>query len=119
MRKLKFRSWDNVAKKMFYSSQEQFDDMLGFRFEHFECCKPIYMQFTGLHDKNENEIYEGDVLQLLPLPVYRLVEVNEYDNQFGWELDGPPFCKSNCLLSIIIGNIYEHPHLLEKQNETN
>jgi uncharacterized phage protein (TIGR01671 family) len=58
------RAWDDVAKRMMYVEIiEQFDDMLGFRFDHFETDRPIYMWPTGLHDRNGKEIYEGDILQ--------------------------------------------------------
>src|SRR5690606_7411230 len=62
MREIKFRAWDNEQKKMFYSKTEQFDDSLNFRFGHFDTGEPVYMQFTGLYDKNGTAIYEGDIV---------------------------------------------------------
>lgn len=34
-REIKFRAWDSDQQQMFQGEVEQFDDMLGFRFEHF------------------------------------------------------------------------------------
>lgn len=54
------RAWDDVAQKMLYAKPEQFDDMLGYRFEgHFETEKPVYMWGTGITDLNGKEIYEN------------------------------------------------------------
>ncbi|MCR8987908.1 YopX family protein [Brevibacillus laterosporus] len=64
MREIKFRAWDDVSKVMSFSTFEQFDDMMGFRFSHFETEKPIYMQYTGIKDCNGKEIYEGDIVQI-------------------------------------------------------
>lgn len=62
MREIKFRAWDKETKKMSCCNIEHFDDMLDFRFEHFETDEPIFMQYTGLKDKNGREIYEGGVI---------------------------------------------------------
>ena len=66
MQHLKLRAWDRVAKKMFYSTTEQMDDALLFRFEHFEDDEPLYMRWTGKVEPYDNNrmIYEGDIVSI-------------------------------------------------------
>jgi uncharacterized phage protein (TIGR01671 family) len=64
MREIKFRQWDSVHKRY------QFD--IGVTGPG-SWCGPSYVtwekypleQFTGLHDKNGKEIYEGDIVLML------------------------------------------------------
>ena len=73
MREIKFRAWDKKCIEVYgtgmsYGEHEYFDDMLAFRFNHFESDNPseiIYEQFTGLCDKNGREVYEGDICNVL------------------------------------------------------
>lgn len=108
MRELRFRAWDDVAKQMYYSKTEQFDDSLMFRFEHFDTERPIYMQYTGLKDKYGAEIYEGDIIrtdheEIGPIywseewAMFGVVGVNPFALMY-WASE-----------SEVIGNIYENP----------
>ena len=82
MRKFKFRVWDNVAKKMYYSEMEQYDDEIGFRFKHFMTDTPIYMQYTGIKDINGKEIYEGDIVEYTLTNVKRTSVVEFKNGEF-------------------------------------
>ena len=82
-------------------------------------------QFTGLHDKNGNEIYEGDIMQynslLRPEKYYRYVIAwNPIEMAFGCAsldhafLDCPDICGGAQITdSTIIGNIHDNPELLK------
>lgn len=67
MRAIKFRVWDNDIKK--YRSEKDGDYSLGVlsgkvRGIYGEKFPEMQVeQFTGLHDKNGKEIYEGDIVE--------------------------------------------------------
>lgn len=113
MREIKFRAWDTRASVMVYS--DDFDCwVINKRPESWVRM----MQYTGLHDKNGKEIYEGDIVTY-PLctgePRKGVVEWTDWGT--GYE----PFTVCGKCGDVpqsraveVVGNIYENPELIEK-----
>jgi len=128
MRQIKFRAWDKQEHEMidgdswFFGQDElePFVDTVERAYEYYDL-----MQYTGLKDKHGVEIYEGDLIRAqgdsaINYEVYwdegafqyRLCPTHIKDKQFDkTRLLG--FAK----LGKIIGNIYEHSHLLDTKTE--
>jgi len=126
MKEFKFRVWHKHNKVMMWLKQiVWFPD----REEHisaypFDKNKPAFtgaithiemMQYTGFHDINGKEIYEGDILthriyskmvvkDLLFFFTFMLPDVARWN----WHGDG------EMLGFEVIGNIYENPELLKE-----
>ena len=65
MRQIKFRAWLKDEKKMIEWYPEFFSDMspvTSYGSDFPDSDDVVLMQFTGLHDKNGKEIYEGDLV---------------------------------------------------------
>ena len=119
MRPIKLRAYDKNKSfnKMSYAKIEHFDDMLGFRFEHFE-SEPedlVFMQYTGCEDRKGQGIYEGDIIkEYTTEDEYFLTEVIYTKGCFmgkepGYDPEYPIYDFSG---GEVIGNIYENPELL-------
>ena len=75
----------------------------------------IIMQFTGLHDKNGKEIYEGDIVRLKNQNIGKIIYQTEH---MRYVVNGETkffsfVLTANIRRTEIIGNIYENPELLE------
>ncbi len=115
MRSLKFRSWD-VENKCWMSefnvAANLHNQMRGVLSPEVAAKYPL-MQYTGLKDKNGQEIYEGDFIKT----EYCTSEV-KFDTGCFWAVDvvtagyGPLSCQNS--VCEIIGNIYENPELLKE-----
>lgn len=159
MREIKFRVWDCHTKEMAGPKGLRIDfdngviDHIEFKFSDYgswgNATRPLdqerykVMQFTGLHDKNGKEIYEGDIIAAKFQPHYvervswqgppdviakvfwdyngfRLEAVGDNDNRYADFTDFERLEHADGMMvdmatehSEVIGNIYENPELLE------
>ncbi|MGQ2227173.1 YopX family protein [Fructobacillus fructosus] len=121
MREIKFRAWHKPFKSTKFGSKYIYGTKA---FDFWDMSPEDYTleQFTGLHDKNGREIYDGDIVKLhvvILSPDYN-VGVIEYSPEFGYcinfrkSIAPQEYWAGNDKYTIeVIGNIHENPELLE------
>ena len=129
-REIKFRAWDKYSKdpknhKMVYPNNGDF--ISWHAPSNWKSCYYV-MQYTGLKDKNRNEIYEGDILLDTLTKCLLIVRFghNRNGGYNGWfaeyinidrngfsAINGDYGSDINSQIEVI-GNIYENPELLNQ-----
>lgn len=112
MREIKFRAWDSKFLKM-----EAFE--LGRFISPIKFADLILMQYTGLHDKNGKEIYEGDIVEQFKGSEYSCKRFVDWrQDHCGFWLcfkDRPHVDLTEYREHLeVIGNIYENPELIKE-----
>ena len=145
MRSIKFRAWDLNNEAMF-TYEDMGDVYFGLcndgSMELIDCAgevntplQAVFMQYTGLKDKNGVEIYEGDILEAEGI-IYRIEWIQEYlqfciftQQHWVWFQEGSnhfKYCHQydsdgrvyflqqlESYEITVIGNIHQNPELLE------
>lgn len=119
-RPIKFRAWDGYRMEEVFSLGggvvRTMNDN-GDTSTHLDREVEV-MQFTGLHDKNGKEIYEGDIIRNWEAEIAKIVLgfdcwLAHHPRKSGVRLKDFFYSAQN---GEVIGNIYENPDLLKLAN---
>lgn len=129
--RFKFRYFNKYANKMVEPTNYENVDSV------FECIKQqvcfdsnisplpydhigngvVFMQCTGLKDKNGKLIYEGDIVRDINIPSYFYIIVWFKGGFYLKSTVSNSFLVFDTTQQEVIGNIYENPELLEVSND--
>jgi uncharacterized phage protein (TIGR01671 family) len=142
MRTIKFRVWNPETSKITYPNELGWfphcllgnngviqDIQLGLALTNHNLGRIVLEQFTGLHDKNKCDIYEGDIVRMtiekydftgvsmgvitiLPsLGVRIKYAIITDENDDSYKTSG--YSRIAQYRTVIIGNIHQNPELLQ------
>ncbi len=126
MREIKFRAWDKKTNKMMFTGFHLMGEVMAFNMIEMYIAENmagatsslerwndiVTMQYTGLKDKSEVEIYEGDIVNYLMtdgLAVFTVIFDDDKAKYVFQDADGFwGVNKKDCLeRAEVIGNIYD------------
>ena len=121
-REIKFRAWDENEKNFLYFGYKE--GLISHCDDQYQKLNIKFIeQFTGLHDKNRKEIYEGDIIKYHFYNGHdhlreSIAEVKYSDadgSYYAVSIPDNDFCYMSVYVpgSEVIGNIYENPELRE------
>ena len=117
MKETRFRAWDKINREMILWNRLLNGYNLRNVFMRPEMCGLILMQYTGLKDKNGVEIFEGDIIEFVPLKT----SINNRVVKFEKGVFKAELIRSGSSVALfafqeseikVIGNIYENSDLL-------
>jgi uncharacterized phage protein (TIGR01671 family) len=118
-RPIKFRVWHKKSKE--WCGTIGLNESISQNELEYDTDDLVFVQYTGLTDKNKNLIYEGDIVKFSRLfeKERKIKELKSFvrfhNGQFGFDLIGFNdmfFTLSDECGIEVIGNIFEHPELL-------
>lgn len=134
MREIKFRAWEKSLKQIIPVDNIDFEKRMVNTESVWRMFDEIeLMQYTGLKDKNDKEIYEGDIVEIHDgtITAFRtsgkhiiewwngqfVFQANSHEEDdyinFGWWVRSNNHSASLKQIEVI-GNIYENPEPIEK-----
>ncbi len=125
MREIKLKAWDKVNKRWVDHNQHLDETKVRASVNPpsiLEINHPdwIYLQSTGLYDKNGVEIYDGYIIvgqfgykEVVKIEEFNFITREDSCAGYGFKLDS---CNLDDIKKYVevIGNIYENPELLDK-----
>ena len=121
-RPLKFKVWNKKSNE--WCGTIGLNETISHNELEYDTDDLVFVQYTGLTDSKDKEICEGDILKIDYDTFGNVIGQVLYETDqgayiFQYKRNGPNqhHTNLNCDVafeSVIIGNIFEHKHLLEK-----